>query len=163
SRRWPRTGVGEQLEQGLPLPGRPVVRQDQAGRVHDRSCGQGCRQQAGLRQELFLIATPARRRHGAINCYAPEHPLRRACMRAIARGIGINEESGMLTRRGLLWAGAGGWLAARTYAADSPGAVTSGTEEVVAALPGKRPLIQHAFRPPNFETPLADLAAPFTP
>ena len=60
----------------------------------------------------------------------------------------------MLTRRGLLWAGAGGWLAARTHAGES--------EEVVAALPGKRPLIQHAFRAPNFETPLADLAPPFT-
>jgi DMSO/TMAO reductase YedYZ molybdopterin-dependent catalytic subunit len=67
----------------------------------------------------------------------------------------------MLTRRGLLWAGAGGWLAARTYA-DSSAAASSGAEEVIAALPGKRPLIQHAFRPPNFETPLADLAAPFT-
>jgi len=68
----------------------------------------------------------------------------------------------MLTRRGLLWAGAGSWLAARAYPADSSGAATSGTEEVTAALPGKRPLIQRAFRPPNFETPLADLAAPFT-
>jgi DMSO/TMAO reductase YedYZ molybdopterin-dependent catalytic subunit len=69
----------------------------------------------------------------------------------------------MLTRRGLLWAGAGGWLAARTYAADSSASVSGEAEEVVAALPGKRPLIQHAFRAPNFETPLADLAAPFTP
>jgi len=68
----------------------------------------------------------------------------------------------MLTRRSLLWAGAGGWLAARTYAGDASGEVTSGPEEVVAALPGKRPLIQHAFRPPNFETPLAELAVPFT-
>jgi DMSO/TMAO reductase YedYZ molybdopterin-dependent catalytic subunit len=68
----------------------------------------------------------------------------------------------MLTRRGLVWAGAGAWLAPRTYAGDSAGSGTA-ADEVTAALPGKRPLIQHAFRPPNFETPLADLAAPFTP
>src|SRR5262249_20193871 len=72
------------------------------------------------------------------------------------------DELRMLTRRGLLWAGAGGWLAARTYAGDAPDALTSGADEGTAALPGKRPLIQHAFRAPNFETPLADLAAPFT-
>ena len=29
-------------------------------------------------------------------------------------------------------------------------------------LPGKRPLIRRAFRPPNYETPLRDLIAPFT-
>ncbi|TLY84816.1 MAG: oxidase, partial [Gammaproteobacteria bacterium] len=32
----------------------------------------------------------------------------------------------------------------------------------LAALPGKKPLIRRSFRPPNFETPLADLAAPLT-
>jgi DMSO/TMAO reductase YedYZ molybdopterin-dependent catalytic subunit len=41
-------------------------------------------------------------------------------------------------------------------------AATGATDEVLAALPGKRPLIQRAFRPPNFETPLAELASPFT-
>jgi DMSO/TMAO reductase YedYZ molybdopterin-dependent catalytic subunit len=68
----------------------------------------------------------------------------------------------MLTRRGFLWAGAGSWVAARARAADSAGALVGDPPEVVAALPGKRGLIQHAFRPPNFETPLAELAAPFT-
>lgn len=68
----------------------------------------------------------------------------------------------MLTRRGLLWAGAGGWVAARSYAGEASAAATSGADDVIASLPGKRPLIQHAFRAPNFETPVADLAAPFT-
>jgi len=34
--------------------------------------------------------------------------------------------------------------------------------DTLTTLPGKKPLIRRAFRPPNFETPLADLAAPFT-
>jgi sulfite dehydrogenase (cytochrome) subunit A len=34
--------------------------------------------------------------------------------------------------------------------------------EPLIALPGKKPLIKRAFRPPNYETPLADLRAPFT-
>jgi DMSO/TMAO reductase YedYZ molybdopterin-dependent catalytic subunit len=33
---------------------------------------------------------------------------------------------------------------------------------LLAALPGKKPLIQRAFRPPNFETPLADLVPLYT-
>ena len=66
----------------------------------------------------------------------------------------------MLTRRDLFSLGAGAWLSCGACAADEP-AVPG--DEVLGALPGKRPLIQRAFRPPNFETPLADLAAPFTP
>ena len=65
----------------------------------------------------------------------------------------------MLTRRALMLTAAGAWLpaaGARALAAGDVDAVTLGT------LPGKRPLVQRAFRPPNFETPLADLAAPFT-
>ena len=61
----------------------------------------------------------------------------------------------MLTRRDLLLASAGAWLTERAWADQE--------DEALAALPGKRPLIQRAWRPPNFETPLADLAAPFTP
>jgi DMSO/TMAO reductase YedYZ molybdopterin-dependent catalytic subunit len=34
--------------------------------------------------------------------------------------------------------------------------------ESLIALPGKKPLIKRAFRPPNYETPLADLRTPFT-
>ena len=69
----------------------------------------------------------------------------------------------MLTRRDLLLAGAGGWLAAREPANATQSAASAEVGQVLAALPGKEALIQHAFRPPNFETPLADLAAPFTP
>ena len=64
----------------------------------------------------------------------------------------------MLTRREALLAGAG-WLATRAGAnggaAGAAGAV--GGEEMLGTLPGKKALIQRAFRPPNFETPLADL------
>ena len=49
-------GVGEQREQGLPLPGRPVVWQDQTGTVHDRSGREGLGCARGLRQELLLSA-----------------------------------------------------------------------------------------------------------
>ena len=64
----------------------------------------------------------------------------------------------MLTRREALLAGAG-WLAARA-SADAPG--PAGGSDLLGALPGKKPLIQRAFRPPNFETPLADLAPLYT-
>ena len=68
----------------------------------------------------------------------------------------------MLTRRDLLLAGAGSWLASGAHA-EQPSAAAGGADAaVLAALPGKQPLIQHAWRPPNFETPLADLAPPFT-
>jgi DMSO/TMAO reductase YedYZ molybdopterin-dependent catalytic subunit len=64
----------------------------------------------------------------------------------------------VLTRREALLAGAG-WIAARASAA-APGPAGGG--ELLGALPGKKPLIQRAFRPPNFETPLADLAPLYT-
>jgi DMSO/TMAO reductase YedYZ molybdopterin-dependent catalytic subunit len=35
-------------------------------------------------------------------------------------------------------------------------------EDILIALPGKKPLIKRSFRPPNFETPLSDLRQPFT-
>jgi len=69
----------------------------------------------------------------------------------------------MPTRRDFLLASAGlaaGTAAARAIAADS--AMPAADSATLAALPGKQPLIQRAFRPPNFETPLADLVAPFT-
>jgi DMSO/TMAO reductase YedYZ molybdopterin-dependent catalytic subunit len=69
----------------------------------------------------------------------------------------------MLKRRDLLLGAAGGWFAART-----PGALAAAGSEAQGAdalgtLAGKRPLIQRAFRPANFETPLHELAAAFTP
>ena len=66
----------------------------------------------------------------------------------------------MATRRELLLAATGGWLMGRVRASDGAGTVAQ--VEALAALPGKKPLIRRSFRPPNFETPLADLAAPLT-
>jgi DMSO/TMAO reductase YedYZ molybdopterin-dependent catalytic subunit len=65
----------------------------------------------------------------------------------------------MATRRELLLAATGGCLIGRVWASDA-GAVPE--TEALASLPGKRPLIRRSFRPPNFETPLAELAAAFT-
>jgi DMSO/TMAO reductase YedYZ molybdopterin-dependent catalytic subunit len=65
-------------------------------------------------------------------------------------------------RRELLIAAAGGWVAGRTWAGAARDAAGAPAPETLVALPGKKPLIQRAFRPPNFETPLADLVPPFT-
>jgi sulfite dehydrogenase len=68
----------------------------------------------------------------------------------------------MTSRRDLLLAAAGGVLlggaARRALAGDS----ATGAPEL-GALPGKKPLIRHTWRPPNYETPLADLVPDFTP
>jgi DMSO/TMAO reductase YedYZ molybdopterin-dependent catalytic subunit len=66
----------------------------------------------------------------------------------------------MLTRREALLAGAG-WLATRAGANEGAAGAVGG-EEILDVLPGKKPLIQRAFRPPNFETPLADLRPIYT-
>jgi len=67
----------------------------------------------------------------------------------------------MPSRRDLLLATAGGVLlggaARRALAADAG----SDTDEL-GTLPGKKPLIRHTWRPPNYETPLADLVPAFT-
>jgi DMSO/TMAO reductase YedYZ molybdopterin-dependent catalytic subunit len=60
----------------------------------------------------------------------------------------------MLTRRALLT----GSLTALLLPAER--ALADGAE--LLALPGKRPLIKRSFRPPNYETPLADLRGPYT-
>jgi DMSO/TMAO reductase YedYZ molybdopterin-dependent catalytic subunit len=60
----------------------------------------------------------------------------------------------MLTRRELL----AGTLTALLLPAERAHA---GDDELLA-LPGKRPLIKRTFRPPNYETPLAELRRPFT-
>jgi len=65
----------------------------------------------------------------------------------------------VLTRRDALL-GAAGLLAAPAGADPIEGSGSSGSE--LRALPGKKPLIQRAFRPPNFETPLADLVPRYT-
>lgn len=61
----------------------------------------------------------------------------------------------MLTRRELL----AGSLTALLLPANR---AQSGAEELLA-LPDKGPLIKRTFRPPNYETPLANLRRPFTP
>src|SRR5215468_6873943 len=66
----------------------------------------------------------------------------------------------MLTRREALLAAAG-FVAAGARAEENVPAASPG-EDLLAALPGKQPLIQRAFRPPNFETPLPDLASLYT-
>jgi DMSO/TMAO reductase YedYZ molybdopterin-dependent catalytic subunit len=80
---------------------------------------------------------------------------------------------GMGDRRGFLRASAGAVLLAQGWrrpglavAADTAmpalpaGAVDAG---ILAALPGKIPLIKRSFRPPNFETPVRHLGAAMTP
>jgi DMSO/TMAO reductase YedYZ molybdopterin-dependent catalytic subunit len=67
----------------------------------------------------------------------------------------------MVTRRGVVAGSAGALLLAglpstRVLAAEGV------SEEALIALPGKKALIRRTFRPPNFETPLADLRQQFT-
>jgi DMSO/TMAO reductase YedYZ molybdopterin-dependent catalytic subunit len=63
----------------------------------------------------------------------------------------------VLRRRDLLLGATGTALAARLPAAAAADAAA------LSALPGKRPLIRRAFRPPNYETPPAGLVPAFTP
>jgi DMSO/TMAO reductase YedYZ molybdopterin-dependent catalytic subunit len=67
----------------------------------------------------------------------------------------------VLTRREALLAAAG-LVVAGARAEETVLAGSSGGDELLGALPGKKPLIQRAFRPPNFETPLAELAPLYT-
>src|SRR5215469_1517185 len=66
----------------------------------------------------------------------------------------------VLTRREALLAAAA--FAAVGARADENVPAGSSSGDLLAALPGKKPQIQRAFRPPNFETPLADLASLYT-
>ncbi len=59
-----------------------------------------------------------------------------------------------MKRRDFLVGAPAGLMAARALSAH---------EVPLVALPGKGPLLERAFRPPNFETPLAALAPDFTP
>jgi DMSO/TMAO reductase YedYZ molybdopterin-dependent catalytic subunit len=79
----------------------------------------------------------------------------------------------LLSRRDLLLAATSAWAArpararegtgggGASGAGDAPSAATA--PETRLALPGKRPLLQRALRPPNFETPLSGLVPAFTP
>jgi len=66
----------------------------------------------------------------------------------------------MLRRRELLTASVGALLTRAAWPAAT--ADPRGGADPLSALAGKRPLIRRAFRPPNYETPLRDLIAPFT-
>ena len=70
----------------------------------------------------------------------------------------------MLTRRRWIAASTGSlMLSALGGARGEESSAPDGTsDEVLIALPGKKPLIKRTFRPPNFETPLADLRRTFT-
>ena len=68
----------------------------------------------------------------------------------------------VLTRRDALVAAAGFVVARAGARADENVPAGSSGGNLLAALPGKKPLIQRAFRPPNFETPVADLAPFYT-
>lgn len=69
----------------------------------------------------------------------------------------------MITRRRVVAGSAGALLLAGigSNARLALGAAGE-TQESLIALAGKRPLIKRSFRPPNFETPLAELRRPFT-
>ena len=51
---WSRHGLAKQREQGLPLPRRALLRQDETGRVHDRGCSQSG-WSAPWRERLLLM------------------------------------------------------------------------------------------------------------
>ncbi|HEX4618133.1 MAG TPA: molybdopterin-dependent oxidoreductase [Steroidobacteraceae bacterium] len=68
----------------------------------------------------------------------------------------------MPSRRDLFLAAAGGWLLGGA-ARRAPAADAAESTDELGTLSGKKPLIRRAWRPPNYETPLADLVPAFTP
>jgi DMSO/TMAO reductase YedYZ molybdopterin-dependent catalytic subunit len=77
----------------------------------------------------------------------------------------------MLTRRSLVTAGAGlaltssGVFRASAAGIDLPAALPEGARSnaVLDSRPGKKPLIKHTYRPPNYETPLEYFRTAITP
>ncbi|HKQ16572.1 MAG TPA: molybdopterin-dependent oxidoreductase [Steroidobacteraceae bacterium] len=67
----------------------------------------------------------------------------------------------MVTRRRVVAGSIGGLLLSSLTGSQAVGAAES-ADEALVALPGKRPLIKRTFRPPNYETPLADLRSQIT-
>src|SRR6185503_15714666 len=67
----------------------------------------------------------------------------------------------MVTRRRVVAGSIGGLLLSSLNGPLAFGAAEAG-EDALIQLPGKRPLIKRTFRPPNYETPLADLRPQFT-
>jgi DMSO/TMAO reductase YedYZ molybdopterin-dependent catalytic subunit len=70
----------------------------------------------------------------------------------------------MFTRRECLARSAGAVLFGRLAIGASCDAAepSAAADDILIALQGKKPLIKRSLRPPNFETPLADLRQPFT-
>jgi DMSO/TMAO reductase YedYZ molybdopterin-dependent catalytic subunit len=66
----------------------------------------------------------------------------------------------MITRRDAV-AGLAGSLLLSDIARSAEPRIQTAAQELIA-LPGKAPLIKRTFRPPNYETPLADLRSEFT-
>ncbi len=74
----------------------------------------------------------------------------------------------MVTRRECLLGTASAWVlgggaTSRAMSVSAVGPAGPGAADHRASLPGKRPLIIRAGRPPNFETPVAALASSYTP
>jgi len=67
----------------------------------------------------------------------------------------------MVTRRRVVAGSIGGLLLSNLAGSWAFGAAEA-AEEPLLALPGKRALIKRTFRPPNYETPLADLRSQIT-
>jgi len=67
----------------------------------------------------------------------------------------------MVTRRRVVAGSIGGLLLSSLSAPLTFGAAEP-DQESLTQLPGKRPLIKRTFRPPNYETPLADLRSQMT-
>lgn len=68
----------------------------------------------------------------------------------------------MITRRGMLAGMGGAVLIGDVGSRPASAAAPEAPERELFALPQKKPLIKQTFRPPNFETPLADLRSEFT-
>ena len=66
----------------------------------------------------------------------------------------------MVTRRRVVAGSIGGLLLSSVAGVRAAGAAEAADELI--ALPGKRPLIKRTFRPPNYETPLAELRSQIT-
>jgi DMSO/TMAO reductase YedYZ molybdopterin-dependent catalytic subunit len=67
----------------------------------------------------------------------------------------------MVSRRRVVAGSIGGLLLSSLNGPLAFGAAGA-DEAALVQLPGKRPLIKRTFRPPNYETPLADLRPQFT-
>src|ERR1700730_4255654 len=69
----------------------------------------------------------------------------------------------MLTRREWIAASTGSLLCS-AFGARAAAGVAAGDapQDPLISLPGKSPLIKRTFRPPNFETPLAQMRGEFT-